>query len=297
MLPMMTALAMVAALANACDSRDEDPDEAVSVDAAAQVERDPQLSPGPQASDAENGDAFEPVNMPADFERLAETSFDAAGLDGFVHRAATIVADSTPPVSCCRVGEKRYAVGDDGGRGVAVHHDVGAHEIRSVYVAAWVKLSQNFRNHRSGMTKLFYAWTGGHPKMILSVYGDRLELRSLLRYAPGAGGYEVPNRAPRPRAHLRRGQWHLVEYIVGSSSAPGRPDGVMRWWLDGTLVGEYDRLVTHGPDESLDWEQVEWNSIWGGTGDVVSAADGDMHMRVAHLYIGGKRAPERDRSR
>lgn len=265
-------------------------DSASSDDSSSDDGSDGDDDSGDDGSDGDtSGGSFEPVSMPTGFSRIADTNFDEADLDGFVHRATELEADGTASTSCCNVGQKLYAVGDEGGGGVGMHRRIDSEDATKVYAAVWVKFSENFRNHSSQITKIFYVWSAGQPKMILTAYGPDLELRSLLRHAPGGGSYETANRVDRSEATLERGTWHLVEYVVESSSSPGTADGAMRWWLDGTLVGEYTGLATHDSGESLVWDTVEWNTIWGGNGDEVTTEDGDMYMRVSHFYIGGAR--------
>lgn len=234
------------------------------------------------------GSGFEPRNMPSGFFRIAEHTFESKEMDGFLARSTryTLASDPTAPVTGSQVGHRAYRVGDTGGAGVALSREIGSSDATEIYLAIWVKFSENFRNHSSGITKIFYGWSAGTSKAVLTARGDALELQSLLRGAPGATGYVGPNRG---RGRLERGRWHLVEYVVRSSSRPGRSDGSMQWWLDGTLVGDYQGLDTHYPGESLRWDRVEWNTIWGGTGDEVTPSDGTMYMRAAHLFVGGRR--------
>lgn len=226
-------------------------------------------------------DGFEPIGF-VDFSESLEA-------DGWNVRSSSRVThetDAQAPVACCDVAQKDYLVGDTGGGGVAMVHNIPDHAPEALYGSVWIKISENFRQHSSGITKIFYAWSAGNPKMILSTRGNDLRLDSLLRHAPGATGYLAPNVVSGAR--LERGQWHLVEYLVESPSEPGVADGSKRWWIDGELVGEYTGLDIHYEGQSLDWHQFEWNTIWGGTGDEVTAEDGDMYWRAAHLYVSGK---------
>jgi uncharacterized protein YjdB len=233
---------------------------------------------------------FVPTNMPSDFSLIAQTTFDGGAVSGFDLRAAVSLGiDATAPISCCAVAQKTFPVGMEGGGGIGVVRDIASRGATSVYAAVWMKVSDNFRNHSSGITKVFYVWSANRPKMILTAFGPNLQLRSLLRYSPTEpDAYRLPNRGTPEQALLVRGQWHFIEYLVESETAPGASNGSMRWWLDGVLVGEYAGLGTHFPGESLHWQIVEWNTIWGGVGDLVTAADGDMYWRISHMYVGGK---------
>ena len=229
-------------------------------------------------------------NLPFGFTRIAETDFSAPSLDGFhVHGSMSLTTDPTAPFTCCDVGQKIFPVGSVGGGGIALSRSISSAGAEEIYLAVWMKVSDNFRNHSSGITKVFYAFSAGKPKMILSARGPNLELSSLLRYAPGNTPYLSPNVGDRTNAQLQRGEWHLVEYVIRSSSSPGVPDGSKQWWLDGVLVGDYSGLDTHHAGESLSWDSVQWNTIWGGVGDEVTEEDGDMFWWASHFYAAGRK--------
>lgn len=269
------------------EDTDPDPDVTSDADASEDVEYDADTSEDVESDVGDDG-VPDPVNMPSSFEIIAETDFADPEDDGFyVHGSLSMTVDETAPVSCCDVGEKIFSVGSTGGSGISLSNNIASAEATSVYVAVWMKVSENFRNHSSGITKVFYVFSNSDPKMILSTMGDDLELRSLLRHAPGGTGYTSPNVGDPEDARVQRGQWHLIEYLVQSSSAPGEEDGAMRWWLDGVLVGDYDGLDTHYEDEDLHWNSVQWNTIWGGVDDEVTEEDGDMYWWASHFIAGG----------
>ena len=39
------------------------------------------------------------------------------------------------------------------------------------------------------------------------------------------------------------GQWYRVEWYLKWESAPGRGDGVMKWWVNGVLNGDYRNVI------------------------------------------------------
>src|SRR4029077_2121205 len=56
------------------------------------------------------------------------------------------------------------------------------------------------------------------------------------------------------------GQWHRIELLVGQSTSPSSRDGIVRWWMDGVLIGDY--TAVNFPTGN--WIQAEISPTWGG---------------------------------
>jgi hypothetical protein len=82
-------------------------------------------------------------------------------------------------------------------------------------------------------------------------------------------------------------QWHRVEVLLRSNSAPDVADGEARLWIDGHLVVEYTDVVyqTAG-DTGLLGNNFRGAATWGGDSAVITLSR-DQYIRVAHIYGSG----------
>ena len=165
-----------------------------------------------------------------------------------------------------------------------------AEQPKQIYVSYWLKVSDNWFGHPV-VSKIGYVWIGGRPKFYAGLVGkgrgpQRLQAR-LQNYfvKPAQGG----NLDIRGGGEFTRGTWHHCEYVLVANT-PGRPDGMVRWWMDGKLVGQATDIAWVGPGESAVWERVSWRPIWGGSGSQIPE---DQYMYIRSLYVSGKSAPDR----
>jgi hypothetical protein len=93
----------------------------------------------------------------------------------------------------------------------------------------------------------------------------------------------------RDVAPVRVGQWYHLEFY-GRASTPGREDGELALWVNGTLV---ERLTDVQNQDADDWDtgffEFHWAPVWGGScgsdGCPKTRAD---QMRIGPLYVSGK---------
>jgi hypothetical protein len=65
------------------------------------------------------------------------------------------------------------------------------------------------------------------------------------------------------------GIWHQLEQRVRLSATPTSSDGMLQWWKDGELIGEYvDQNYPLG-----DFDSVNLQPSWGGVGDTKTQTD------------------------
>jgi len=53
--------------------------------------------------------------------------------------------------------------------------------------------------------------------------------------------------ANRGNPTVKLGAWHRVEMYIKNSSSPTSRNGIMRWWMDGVLLGDYNQVNYPGP--------------------------------------------------
>ena len=148
---------------------------------------------------------------------------------------------------------------------------------RNAYVATWVRFSPNFN---SGGNKIYYLnWTGGSFFMNVNAAGGTgpLDLNLTINHNSFMIGNVSTGRV------LQRGQWHLVEFALGLSSAPNAPDGSITIWVDGTLAVNRTGVQLPGTTPFI---EVRYSPIYGGIRGLPVAAT--MWMDVDHVLIGGR---------
>lgn len=79
---------------------------------------------------------------------------------------------------------------------------------------------------------------------------------------------------------LTRGVWTKIEAYVKSSTTNTSRDGIVRWWINGVLVGNYTNLNYGGTAGINEWV---WSETWDGFVNPVPSVDWSHY--IDHLYI------------
>jgi hypothetical protein len=112
------------------------------------------------------------------------------------------------------------------------------------------------RNGGQDLTMVMYGVPGGPYELRVALQFRDADRRIWL----------VPNAGP---GVVTPGRWHRIEWLVEYNSTSDPPDGVVRWWLDGVLVGDYRDVLFPAP--LLVEHQL--SPTWGGVGDVKAHED------------------------
>ena len=79
--------------------------------------------------------------------------------------------------------------------------------------------------------------------------------------------------------------WHLIEVYMKASSTKTSRDGIIRWALDGKIVGNYP-TVNISPGGFADFQ---YNHAWDGSGCLLARdLSKAWHHYWDHLYISGR---------
>jgi len=246
-------------------------------------------------------------NEPAGFTQLTDRSFAALLEDGWQQVPAnnpyySIQVDASAPQSPPYVGEALFPAGfGSGSAPIQVWKAISGYT--KLYLAFWWKESANW--YGNGVNdKIIYVWIHGNPSVyIVDVGGGSSALHSEVRLqnAPDGGTnfsytgaygsntrlYGAPNLwQGTPGAAdvvLTRSVWHLWEIVLVCNTA-GNYDGYLQWWIDGTKVGYFQGIAFANASASHQWEQVDWQPVYGGNGSPVPA---DQFMRIDHLHASG----------
>lgn len=105
------------------------------------------------------------------------------------------------------------------------------------------------------------------------------------------GGSMDPSAAFWPNVGdgtMVRGTWYKIECYVKASTTRTSQDGIVRWWLNDALVGNYTNVNYCGPNgETLNrwmWTQAwDGSTPWFGSGNTAP-----WEHWIDHLYVVGK---------
>lgn len=180
-----------------------------------------------------------------------------------------VTSDAGAPLSPPSVVAFKYAAGYAGGSAPAtVYRKLP--NTRELYAGFWWKPSDPWQGHLSNVNKIIFCIAEDFSTdIILTMYGATAPY--YLYLWPGGtdqgGGYLVGNVHPNTVVSL--GMWHRVELYLRFSATPTSGDGIIRWWLDGTQIGDYT-MVNFTGGLIREWQ---FSPTWGGTGGTKTETD------------------------
>ncbi|MDT8368313.1 MAG: Ig-like domain-containing protein [Longimicrobiales bacterium] len=218
-------------------------------------------------------------NEPSGFVQLTDQPWDALASNGWSHlnRAAEsrIVTDASAPHSPSNVLEHLYPAGytSHGTEPAVDWLNLGGPS--EIFVGFWWKPSNPWQGHTSRINKVLFAQNGDNSRnVVLTMRGDPggpYFLEALPEGHPAqAAGYLTQNRSQIP---VRLGEWHRVELRVSI------PDGVIQWWVNGTLVGDYRGLEL----ASGGFGELQIAPTWGGLGGPDKQQTD--YFRYDHIFV------------
>jgi hypothetical protein len=191
-----------------------------------------------------------------------------------------IVKDPTVPDPPAFALDYVYGVGFAGGRAPATQFFPLNH-LRELFVGLQWKVSEPWQGHASNINKIHFMYTASSD-VAMVMYGGPAgpyEVRVLPQWPEHTSGWLRPNGAPAP---LVVGRWHRLEWYLKYESQHGAADGIIRWWLDGTLAGDYTQLRF---PEDAGFIEYQISPTWGGVGDTKRESDDYWFHRS---YISGR---------
>jgi len=188
-----------------------------------------------------------------------------------------IVEDATARDSGGTVLEYVFPLGFTGGTAPGTHF-YSLRGRKEVFVGLDFKASQPWQGHTSMVNKIQFLFTSSSDIM-MAMYGPPAgpyELRVIPQWRNNGDAWLLPGAA---HAAVTLGQWHRIEWYVKYATAPGARDGIVRWWMDGVLVG--DHADVQFPDDG-GFAEYQISPTWGGVGDRKTEHD---FMRFDRSYI------------
>jgi hypothetical protein len=112
--------------------------------------------------------------------------------------------------------------------------------VRAVYAAWDVKLSRNWTSSPAGGGKITFLHTTA-GQVYTGFFGSNAPHHVSVNTEWEPYGQKIwdPNVTTTPVSY---GQWYRIEWYLQWESSPGVGDGVMRWWVNGVLNGEYGNV-------------------------------------------------------
>lgn len=248
-------------------------------------------NPNGDTATLSNGLNVGSTNEPAGLAKITERNFSGQLEDSWVESPANIMQirqDPLAPESPPNVGEALFPAGfsSDGMDPFTQNRTVPS-GTKQLYLRFWVQLSSNWQGHDSSVNKVIFLWISDHPMLFFNAMGvgngPLLPQVWLQDLQVGANTRNLSGNRNGTK-QIQRSVWHQVEVLVRSNT-PGSSNGEIRWWIDGTLIGEYTDVGFVSSGNSNDWTEIEWRPVWGGRGGPAVAQN--MFMRMDHFYASG----------
>lgn len=225
-------------------------------------------------------------NEPAGYSKISDQPFTALAFDGWRQEFGnpTIVRDNTGPASPENAVRATYGSGTRAGSApFAVERALpGSTEL---YVSLTYKLSSNFQGEDSGTNKMGFVWIHDNPAIFFSNEGSgsgNLIATMRLQGTADSREYLAPNLGKS--GVVTRDTWHTWELQLISNSAGGA-NGTVRWWLDGTLIGQYTDVKMSSASQARTFQISSIYPIWGGVDGTVSSS---MSIDFDNIYLSGR---------
>ena len=229
-------------------------------------------------------------NQPGNFRLLNNQPWDQMTANGwnYLRRASSkdddIVTDNAAPLSV--PDELRIVFTPDMGHDNEPSvHWISLPGVKEIYTAWWIKLSPNWTASPAGAGKITFLFTNGAGQVYTGYYhqggdptngwidGPPYRIGVNTEWAPYGQRVWLPNATT---TYLNPGEWHRIEVYYRWETTPGTSgDGIIRWWVDGMLNGNYTSV--HYPAGSF----IEFQ--YAPTLQNPPAAE--QYMYVDHTYV------------
>jgi hypothetical protein len=240
-------------------------------------------------------------NEPPGSTALLDCAFDTLDCGGQllnVYNSGDVVEDGSAPGSPPLVGRASLFYPQTQG-GIALVYLKRA-PLREMYVGFWFKVNKEWQQNSVGTNKIFFVRTAadlqggtqtngywgvhgyGNPMQLVWSHGTGTQDNSHacasdlgLMCFPNVGG-----------GNIFYGKWHRIEAYVRASNCQTCRNGIVRWWVDGQLAGNYTNL-NYGTKVVNEWV---WAQTWDGHGNALGRT-ADVHQYIDQLHISAPSCP------
>lgn len=240
-------------------------------------------------------------NEPPGSTTLLDCTFDTLDCDGQllnVYKSGDIVEDDSAPGSPPRVGRASLFYPNTQGGIVLVYFKRAP--LREMYAGFWFKVNKEWQQNSVGSNKVFFLRTendrqGGsqtNGTWLIQGYSDPMQLvwshntgsqDNSHACASDLGLICYPNVGS---GKIFFGRWHRIEAYVRASDCPTCRNGIVRWWVDGQLAGNYTNL-NYGTKVVNEWV---WAQTWDGHGNALGRTT-DVHQYIDQLHVSAPNCP------
>jgi hypothetical protein len=127
---------------------------------------------------------------------------------------------------------------------------------KEIYTAWWMKLSSSWENNAAGAGKITFLWTdNGSGQVYTNLYhpcsypepcspttqGPPYKIGANTEWSPYGQRIWYPNVTT---TWVSPGTWYRIEFYYRWETTPGSSgDGIIRWWVNGVLNGDYTNVT------------------------------------------------------
>jgi len=167
-------------------------------------------------------------------------------------------------------------------------HWISLSTVKEIYTAWWMKISPNWEPNPAGGGKITFLWTNNstgqvytnlyHPCSYPEVCGQTVQgapykIGANTEWGPYGQMIWYPNVTT---TWVTPGTWYRVEFYYRWETTPGSSgDGIIRWWVDGILNGNYTNV--HYPS-AAGFSQFEFAPTKQRVGV-------EQYMYIDHAYV------------
>lgn len=259
------------------------------------------LAAGLLASSPSTAAAQSWPNEPAGSTVLTDWSWNAMVGGGWDQNGGAYISqDPTAPLSPSNVMTMRYPAGSGGGGSPSIVYYIlnGGNGVGELYIGYWWKPSDPWQGHQHNINKIAFTTTNANGSFIQMMYGPpggpyrlmtSMELYNTDNSHLGNGFGDIGGTwqlfGNASGGTITLGKWHRIEVYAKRSSTPTSRDGVMKWWVDGVLVGNY----VNANYPTAPWVEFQFSPTWGGGDDTKLQTDYFWydHVRLSTGGTGG----------
>ena len=192
------------------------------------------------------------TNEPPGMILISEQPWDCIGCNGWNYRAdvgwSDIQTDAAAPKSPANVLRVVFPTTMPRDNGPSNQWLVLARPRHELYAAYWIKWGDPWDARNQGAKVSFvYAQSGSYIYAVQVPGVAPYQIGMVVGWSPygyGDRGVWHPNVTTTP---IVTGRWYFVEEYFKYPTTPGGSDGVIRWWVNGALNGDF-RSVTYPAD-------------------------------------------------
>ncbi len=229
------------------------------------------------------------LNEPPGFRALNDQPWDLLTGSGWSYLRRTsskddgIVLDATAPRSAADVLRIVFTTDMIHDTEPSVHW-IGLPGVREIYTVWWMKVSPNWECSPAGCGKITFHFTNGSGQVYTGLYhqggnpssgwinGPPYRIGVNTEWAPYGQAVWLPNATT---TFINPGEWHRIEVYYRWETTPGSSgDGIIRWWVDGVLNGNYTNV--HYPSGSFNEFQY--------APTLQNPPSAEMYMYLDHTY-------------